>query len=73
MISIVVTGSALVHLTGAPANATPGYGADCIMPSIKECRLLPDADGPHDVQRYCPGQGWINVFAVCRNRFGPYS
>ncbi|CAJ1502643.1 hypothetical protein MU0083_002984 [[Mycobacterium] kokjensenii] len=56
-----------------PAQATPGYGSDCILPSVEQCRLLPDADGPHMVERYCPGVGWINVFAPCTSRFGPYS
>lgn len=57
----------------APAQATtPGYGDDCLMPSVSECRILPDSDGPHMVEQYCPGQGYISVFAPCVSRFGPY-
>lgn len=57
----------------ATANATPGYGSDCQVPWVNTCRLMPDANGPHDIERWCPGQGYINIYAVCNNRFGPYS
>lgn len=72
VVSIAVTGAALLYMA-APVKAEPGYGQDCIMPSVSECRLVPDADGPHDVEVYCPGQGYVNVFQVCRDAFGPYS
>lgn len=57
----------------AEASADPGYGSDCIRPSVSTCRLMPDADGPHVVQRFCAGKGWINVFEPCYSRFGPYA
>lgn len=54
-------------------QAAPGYGNDCILPSVSECRLMPDADGPHTVDRWCAGVGWVSVFTPCLSEFGPYS
>ncbi len=71
MIAVVVTATTLLSFA-TPAQASPGYGDDCLMPSVETCRILPDPDGPHMVEQYCPGQGYISVFAPCVSRFGPY-
>lgn len=59
----------------APAAAEPGYGSDCVLPSVSECRLVPDGEGPHMVQVWCPDTGnYVSVFAPCPGRYsGPYS
>ena len=62
-----------VAVFAPPARATPDPNARCILPSVTQCRLLPDADGPHMVEQWCAGRGWIDVFAPCPSRFGPYS
>ncbi|ORV52936.1 hypothetical protein AWC02_02195 [Mycolicibacter engbaekii] len=70
--AILAAVGVVVAVFAPPAWAAPGYGSDCIMPSVRQCRLVPDGDGPHLVEQYCPGAGWIDVFDPCLSRFGPY-
>lgn len=61
-------------VVAAPAFAEPGYGSECILPSVPECRLVPEGDGPHMVQVWCPDtDSYVSVFAPCAGRdTGPY-
>lgn len=73
--ALAVAAFAVGLVVAAPASAEPGYGSDCIMPSVSECRLVPDGDGPHMVQVWCPDtNSYVSVFAPCPGRYtGPYS
>lgn len=71
---LAVAAAAVGSVLAAPASAEPGYGSDCILPSVSECRLVPDGDGPHLVQVWCPDEhSYVSVFAPCPSRYtGPY-
>jgi len=69
----LMVGVAMATYLVAPLKESPDPSGQCILPSITECRLLPDGNRPHTVERWCAGQGWINVFQTCRSQFGPYS
>lgn len=72
--ALAVAAPAACLMVAAPASAEPGYGSDCMLPSVSECRLVPDGDGPHMVQVWCPDtNSYVNVFAPCPGRYtGPY-
>jgi hypothetical protein len=73
--AMAVAAPAVGFVVAAPATAEPGYGSDCILPSVSECRLVPDGDGPHMVQVWCPDtNSYVSVFAPCPGRYtGPYN
>lgn len=72
--ALAVAASAVGLRVATPASAEPVYGSECILPSVSECRLVPEGDGPHMVQVWCPDEhSYVDVFAPCPSRYtGPY-